>query len=59
MVGQDLVDVVVLLGCGCLDHHELEVGALAASVEHPHLDAELFGEVLDYLLFDSGLGRRR
>ena len=41
MPGQELVDVVELLGAGGLGHDELQIRAPAAAVEHRHLDVEV------------------
>ena len=56
---QDHGDVVELLRVARLNYDEFEVRALAAAVEHPHLEAELLPEVIDDLFLDTGLGRRR
>ena len=58
MPGQQLVDVVKLLGAGGLGHDELQIRAPAAAVEHRHLDVEMLPEVVDDLLDHFRLGRR-
>ena len=57
MPGQELVDVVELLGASGLGHDELQIRAPAAAVEHCHVDVEVLPEVVDDLLDHVRLSR--
>ena len=57
MPGQELMDVVELLGAGGLGHDELQIRAPAAAVEHCHVDVEVLPEVVDDLLDHVRLSR--
>ena len=53
------MSVVELVCAARLHYDEFEVRAAAATVEDPHLYAELLPEVINDLLFDLRFGRRR
>ena len=51
----DLMDMVELFPTACLNHDEVQVGALSAPVEHLQLDIEFLPEIVQYLHHHVGL----